>query len=100
VICRRPKDRLIQTSAHAPGIGPSPVGIRPNLEPLYSTPEAAARLGVAEITLRKWRITGFGPRYIKAGSNVRYRGADLESWVNSHAVSSTSEAVRMREGAA
>lgn len=47
---------------------------------------------MAEITLRKWRIYGTGPRFIRCGANVRYRNADIESWVSSRTVGSTSEA--------
>jgi predicted DNA-binding transcriptional regulator AlpA len=61
------------------------------LENLLTTPEVAGRLGVAEITLRKWRISGSGPRFIRCGANVRYRTADIESWVSSRTVASTSE---------
>lgn len=68
------------------------VGTSRNLETLFTTPEVAARLGVAEITLRKWRIYGTGPRFIRCGANVRYRAADVESWVSSRTVGSTSEA--------
>ena len=47
---------------------------------------------MAEITVRKWRIRGNGPRFIRCGGNVRYRAADIEAWVSSRTVSSTSEA--------
>lgn len=69
-----------------------PVGTRRNLEALLTTPEVAGRLGVAEITLRKWRIYGTGPRFIRCGANICYRAADIESWVSSRTVGSTSEA--------
>jgi predicted DNA-binding transcriptional regulator AlpA len=61
------------------------------LETLLTTPEVAGQLGVAEITLRKWRIAGTGPRFIRCGANIRYRGADIEAWVSSRTVASTSE---------
>jgi predicted DNA-binding transcriptional regulator AlpA len=79
---------------HAPGIVPPPVGTSWNLETLFNTPEVAQRLGVAEITLRKWRISGSGPRYIRCGANVRYRVGDIESWLASRTVASTSEALK------
>jgi len=62
------------------------------VENLLTTPEVALRLGVAEITLRKWRVYGTGPRFVRCGANVRYRTADIESWVFSRTVGSTSEA--------
>jgi predicted DNA-binding transcriptional regulator AlpA len=77
---------------HAAVILSPPVGTSKNVENLLSTPEVAQRLGLAEITLRKWRIAGSGPRFIRCGANVRYRAADIESWVSSRTVGSTSEA--------
>lgn len=61
------------------------------MSPLLSTPDLAARLGLAEITLRKWRIYGIGPRFVKAGANVRYRAEDIEHWIASRSAVSTSE---------
>jgi transposase-like protein len=71
-----------------------PVRTIQSVETLLSTTDVARRLGVAEVTLRKWRIHGAGPRFIRCGANVRYREVDLESWVTSRTVGSTSEAVR------
>jgi len=62
------------------------------LETLLSTSDVARRLGVAEVTLRKWRIYGTGPRFVRCGANVRYRSADVEIWMASRTVGSTSEA--------
>lgn len=45
-------------------------------------------------TLQKWRVTGDGPPFVRVGRLVRYRQADVEAWINSRRVSSTSEAVR------
>jgi hypothetical protein len=52
---------------------------------------AAERLGVSVFTLRKWRASGRGPRYVKMpGANrrgrgraglVRYRPEDLEAFL-------------------
>lgn len=62
------------------------------MDALFNTSEVATRLGVAEVTLRKWRIYGTGPRFIRCGTNIRYRNSDIESWVSSRTVGSTSEA--------
>ena len=62
------------------------------MDAFFNTSEIAARLGVAEVTVRKWRISGSGPRFIRCGGNIRYRWTDIESWVSSRTVSSTSEA--------
>lgn len=83
---------LQMTLRDTAGIAPLPIGARRTLENLLTTPEVADRLGVAEITLRKWRIYGTGPRFIRCGANVRYRSSDIESWVSSRTVGSTSEA--------
>jgi predicted DNA-binding transcriptional regulator AlpA len=43
--------------------------------------EVAKFLGVAEITLSKWRARGEGPRFFRAGRrNVRYRLGDVIAW--------------------
>lgn len=47
------------------------------------TPEqAAARIGVSPKTLGIWRCTGrYNLPYVKAGSRVRYRPADVETFL-------------------
>jgi len=64
--------------------------LRP-LETLLDTSQVARRLGVAQITLRKWRLTGCGPRFVRCGRSIRYRTADIEQWVSRRTVASTSE---------
>lgn len=53
------------------------------------TPIKAARyLGISEASLRLWRSEGKGPRYFRAGEKlVRYRRADLDSWIEARLVS-------------
>lgn len=60
--------------------------------PTLNTGGAAAYLGLSESTLEKARVYGNGPRYVKLGRAVRYRAADLEAWLASRTVTSTSEA--------
>ena len=56
---------------------PKPQATRP-LETLLKPSEAAAFLSCHENTLRGWRATGVGPRYVQIGSRtIRYRVADL-----------------------
>lgn len=44
--------------------------------------EAAARLHLSQGTLKKWRIAGKGPKFIRLGRNrVRYAAADLIAWL-------------------
>jgi excisionase family DNA binding protein len=55
------------------------------------THEAARRTGLASSTLRKLRLTGEGPQFMKLGRAVRYREADLDAWLDERTVLSTSE---------
>ena len=60
-----------------------PVSKQP-AETLMSTAEAAARIGVAEITMRlwRWRDNPQQPPYVRVGTRgVKYRAADLESYL-------------------
>lgn len=45
-------------------------------------------------TLQAWRCRGGGPPFIKVGHLVRYRPEDVEAWVQSRRVFSTSERPR------
>jgi excisionase family DNA binding protein len=59
---------------------------------LLTTAEAAERLKLAEITMRKLRLKGDGPSFVKLGRAVRYRPVDLDAWVAARLITSTSEA--------
>lgn len=56
-----------------------------------NTRDAAVYLGLAASTLEKARLTGNGPPFLKLGRIVRYRGEDLDAWLEGHVVKSTSE---------
>ena len=60
-----------------------------------SASSAAAYLGVSRSFLAHWRSAGYGPMYIKLGAGrnciLRYDQADLDTWMSSHKVQSTSE---------
>ncbi len=58
---------------------------------LMTTSEVASLLKVAEITLRKWRLNGAGPRFVRCGANVRYQRDEIERWIAARTVASTSE---------
>ena len=51
---------------------------------MLTTEELARRWRMNENTLRRWRLDGLGPNYIKMGegpkSSVRYRLADIENF--------------------
>jgi helix-turn-helix protein len=53
--------------------------------------EVAALLRLSERTLERLRLTGCGPLYVKAGRRVLYRPDDLQDWVSTRVVASTSE---------
>lgn len=54
------------------------------LQCTMTTKEAAEYLGFSEISLRRWRMKGTGPKFLKLGlRRVRYRKEDLDAWVGS-----------------
>jgi hypothetical protein len=61
-----------------------------NLPSLVDETRGAEILCQKVATLRKWRVQGKGPRFVKMGSAVRYDLADLTAYVESRKVDSTS----------
>ena len=61
---------------------------------LLNQREASAFLRLSERTLERFRLTGGGPRFAKAGRRVVYRAEDLEAWITERLRVSTSEGVR------
>lgn len=59
---------------------------------ILTTLEAARYCRLGKPTLERFRLTGEGPRFAKLGGAVRYRRTDLDAWLESRLVSSTSEA--------
>lgn len=51
---------------------------------VLTSKQLAIRWGLAENTIRKWRVAGIGPAYMKLGdgrsAEVRYRIVDVEQW--------------------
>ena len=62
---------------------------------ILDTAGAAQYLGLSTPTLERFRLTGNGPQYAKLTPGnrgpVRYRRADLDSWLASKLIRSTSE---------
>ena len=62
---------------------------------LLTTDEASALLRCSGRTLERWRTSGGGPRYIKAGpgakSRVFYAREDIEDWMRRKTFTNTSE---------
>lgn len=57
---------------------------------IMNTLEAAQYVRLGKPTLDRFRLTGEGPRFAKLGGAVRYRRADLDDWIASRLVASTS----------
>ena len=61
---------------------------------LLTQSEAAELLRLSERTLERSRVSGFGPPFCKLGRRVLYRADDLDQWITSRVVRSTSEGSR------
>jgi predicted DNA-binding transcriptional regulator AlpA len=59
---------------------------------LLDTNTVAREYGVSPVTLRKWRMTGAGPRFVRLGRAVRYRRAELDAWLSKREFRNTTEA--------
>jgi excisionase family DNA binding protein len=59
---------------------------------ILNTREAADYVRLGKPTLERFRISGAGPIFVKLGGAVRYRKLDLDVWLESRCVRSTSEA--------
>ena len=57
---------------------------------VLTTAEAARYVRLSKPTLERFRRTGEGPLYVKLGGAVRYRRAELDKWLESRLVASTS----------
>lgn len=64
---------------------------------LLTEQEVAQQLNVSLAALRRWRLEGRGPRFIKVSALVRYRPDELEQWLASRpAGGTTDQSVRGR----
>ena len=60
-----------------------PVPVEQQITPaLLSDIELSRYLGVSLSCIRKWRIRGSGPPWIKLGVLVRYKVADVDLWLD------------------
>ena len=70
---------------------------------LLTSAQTAAFLRCKPQTLRKWRVRGCGPQYIRLGDSraapVAYRLSDLETWIAERVYTSTTKET-VRETAA
>jgi hypothetical protein len=56
---------------------------------LFTQSEAAELLRLSERTLERLRVSGSGPKFVKADRSIRYREIDLDGWIASRVVGST-----------
>lgn len=66
-------------------------GIEPTQKWLRAAP-AAAYVGLTASTMAKMRCRGDGPMFTRAGRVILYSREDLEAWLISRRVTSTTEA--------
>ena len=52
------------------------------MEVLLTENDVSAQLKVSLACLRRWRLCGEGPQYVKVNNMVRYRESDLNNWVS------------------
>jgi predicted DNA-binding transcriptional regulator AlpA len=45
--------------------------------------DVARVTGLSVASVRRWRLFGKGPKYLKIGAAVRYRAADVQQWLDS-----------------
>ena len=63
-----------------------------SISEILNNEQAASYIQVKPSTLNNWRVAGSGPPFCKIGSAVRYRRADVDAWLASKVIKSTSEA--------
>ena len=61
------------------------------MQPLLTQRQCAEALALSERTLERLRVTGAGPKFLRIRHSVRYRQRDVEQWLVSRIVGSTSE---------
>jgi predicted DNA-binding transcriptional regulator AlpA len=61
---------------------------------LLTQRQAASVLCLSERTLERMRTSGLGPKFVRPSDRaVRYRQSDLDEWIATRVVRSTSETV-------
>jgi predicted DNA-binding transcriptional regulator AlpA len=59
----------------------APAPAPPDPRKMVNENTAAELLGISPRTLQAWRVAGTGPKFFKIGRTVRYRPAELDSYV-------------------
>jgi predicted DNA-binding transcriptional regulator AlpA len=52
-----------------------------SIETLLNEHDVARVTGLSVASVRRWRLLGRGPRFLKIGAAVRYRLEDLQAWL-------------------
>jgi predicted DNA-binding transcriptional regulator AlpA len=55
--------------------------IRNAVENLLNEHDVARVTALSVASVRRWRLLGIGPKYIKIGAAVRYRYEDIVAWL-------------------
>ena len=50
---------------------------------LLNEHDVARITGLSVASVRRWRLQGRGPKFLKLGASVRYRTADVNGWLDS-----------------
>jgi predicted DNA-binding transcriptional regulator AlpA len=51
------------------------------MDSLLMEEAVSEKLQVSLACLKRWRLQGEGPKYVKMGPTVRYRPQDIEDWL-------------------
>lgn len=54
-----------------------------SVQPLLTEREVARLTGMSVASVRKWRLLGQGPQYLKISTSVRYRPHAVAAWLES-----------------
>jgi predicted DNA-binding transcriptional regulator AlpA len=65
--------------------------VQKNVTRLHDEYEVAEMLGVSVGTVRRWRLFGKGPKFLKLGVLVKYRISDVERWLQTRPSGGTQE---------
>ena len=58
-------------------------------ERLYRTTDPELEIIATRGTMSQWRHRGEGPRYVRLGGRVLYRGVDLNAWLDKRIIEPT-----------
>ncbi len=71
------------TPASPSRVAPSTPNPLPRQPEMLTDHQVAEHIKMSVATVRRWRRLRQGPKFLKVGSAVRYRRADVEAWLSS-----------------